>query len=139
MLMNEKLLLNLFLILCLSSPTWAQNKQVTGTVTDAISKAPISGVSITVPGTVAGTTTDNAGQFSLQLAIGTNSIQVSAVNYQTQTIHASGEAVLLISLTIAAKGMDEVVVVGYGTQRKKDLTGAVSTIGARDVGGRQTI
>ncbi len=137
--MKKKLLLNFLLILSLSSVAWAQNKVVKGTVTNATTNTPLSGVSIIVAGSPAGTSTDNAGQFSLQVPSGTKSIKVSLVGYQTKTVDAGSGAPLSIILTSEVKGLDEVVVIGYGTQKKKDLTGAVSTIGAKDVGGRQTV
>lgn len=135
--MKLKLLNVLLYVLLLVNDTLAQNKPVKGTVTDAATNMPLSGVSITVPGTSIGTTTDNAGVFSLTVPANTRNLLFSFVNYQTFTADAAGT--LNIRLSSEAKGMDEVVVVGYGTQRKKDLTGAISTIGARDVGGRQTI
>lgn len=63
--MKTKLLCCLLFVLMLADKVFAQNKQVKGTVTDAVTNAPLSGVSITVPGTTAGTTTDNDGRFSL--------------------------------------------------------------------------
>ncbi|NCI46580.1 SusC/RagA family TonB-linked outer membrane protein [Sediminibacterium soli] len=137
--MKKKLLLNLLLILCLSPVAWAQNKVVKGVVTDAITKAPLSGASIIVPGAKAGASTDNTGKFFLQVPNGTKNIQVSMVGYQTKTVDATERTLLNIALTGEVKEMDEVVVVGYGAQKKKDLTGAVSSIGAKDVGGRQTV
>lgn len=137
--MKQKLLLLFSFVLLLAFTALAQNKLIKGTVTDAATNASLYGVSITVPGTTTGTTTDSAGQFSLQIPASVKNINVSIVNYQAQTIDASGDAPLLIFLTAEIKGLEEVVVVGYGTQKKKDLTGAVSTIGSKDVGGRQTV
>jgi TonB-linked SusC/RagA family outer membrane protein len=116
----------------------AQSKTVTGQVADAAKKLPLAGVSISLPGTGTGTTTDSTGQFRLTIPISAKMIQVSLVNYLTQSI-AINEGPIQVLLVGAAQGLDEVVVVGYGTQKKKDLTGAISTIGAKDVGGRQTI
>lgn len=129
----------LLFVLLLAYNSFAQNKQVTGTVTDAGSKSPLVGASVTVPGTATGTTTDNNGKFTLSVPTSTRSLQFSMINYQLVTVDPSGSAPLSIKLTAEAGGMDEVVVVGYGTQKKKDLTGAISTIGSKDVGGRQTI
>jgi len=136
--MKQKLLLIFTIVLLLTANAFAQNTQVKGTVTDASTKAPLSGVSITVQGATSGTTTDSTGHFSLEIPAGAKNLEVSIVNYQTQTIVARGDVSLSISLTPEAKGLNEVVVIGYGTQKKKDLTGAVSTIGAEDIGGRQT-
>lgn len=136
--MKKRLLYLLAGLLLCYGHAMAQSRSVTGKVADATSNQPLAGVSITIPGTTAGTTTDSAGQFQLQVPAAAKTIQVSLVNYLSQTMEING-APLSIWLIAAAKGLDEVVVVGYGTQKKKDLTGAVSTIGARDIGGRQTI
>ncbi|MEO5999081.1 MAG: TonB-dependent receptor [Chitinophagaceae bacterium] len=135
--MKPKQLCVLLFVLMLMNSALAQNKQVKGTVIDAATNTPLSGVSITVPGTSTGTTTDNSGRFSLSIPSNARDLLFSMVNYQNVTVNASGT--LNIRLSSEARGMDEVVVVGYGTQKKKDLTGAISTIGAKDVGGRQTI
>lgn len=137
--MKKRLLYLLAGMLCCCMQAMAQTQTISGRVADAANNQPLSGVSITVPGTSTGTTTDSAGQFTLKVAGTVRSIQVSLVNYSPQTVDLQGATPLTILLANAARGLDEVVVVGYGTQKKKDLTGAVSTIGAKDVGGRQTI
>ncbi len=86
-----------------------------------------------------GTTTGNNGQFTLRLPAGAGKIAVSMLNYLSQTLDVSPGQQLEISLSANSRELDETVVVGYGRQRKKDLTGAVSTISAKDVGGRQTL
>ena len=136
--MKRKLLYLISFVLLLAASAEAQNRQVKGTVTDA-SKLPLEGVSLIVPGARKGTITDKSGQFSLSVAKGINSLQVSYLNYQTQVITISEDGPLLITLVPEVKELDQVIVVGYGTQKKKDLTGAVSTINAADVGGRQTV
>lgn len=137
--MKKRLLYVLTGWLFLVGTAMGQSKSITGKVTDAANNQPLAGVSITIPGTTAGTTTDSSGLFSLQAPATAKAIQVSLINYLTQTIDLKDNTPLSIQLTSTTKGLDEVVVVGYGTQKKKDLTGAVSTISARDVGGRQTI
>ncbi|MES2777380.1 MAG: TonB-dependent receptor [Bacteroidota bacterium] len=137
--MKQKMLLAFSFILLLALNVLAQNKLVKGTVTDAATKIPLSSVTITVPGTNVGTSTNKAGEFALELPAAFKKIVVSIVNYQPQTIDVSGNADLSITLIRDVKELDDVVVVGYGTQKKKDLTGAVSTISAKDVGGRQTV
>ncbi|AXY73894.1 TonB-dependent receptor [Paraflavitalea soli] len=136
--MKKQLLYVLSGLLLFYGQAMAQSKSVTGKVMDVLNNQPLAGVSITIPGTVTGTTTDSAGLFQLQVPASAKVIQVSLINYLTQTIEINGGPMSIL-LTAAAKGLDEVVVVGYGTQKKKDLTGAVSTIGAKDIGGRQTI
>lgn len=137
--MKKRLLYLLAGLVCCCIQVMAQTQTITGRVADAANNQPLAGVSITLSGSATGTTTDSAGQFSLKVLTAVRSIQVSLVNYSTQTVDIQGSTPLTILLASAARGLDEVVVVGYGTQKKKDLTGAVSTIGAKDVGGRQTI
>ncbi len=136
--MKQKLLYIFSFSLILALPVLAQNKIVKGTVTDAASNLPLAGVSIVADGTSVGTTSNESGQFTLEVANTVKKLTVSLINYRTVTVDIK-EDNITIRLDAEAKGLDEVVVVGYGTQKKKDLTGAVSTISAKDVGGRQTI
>lgn len=128
----------LFLLMLVSSTLLAQNKTVTGKVRDAAGNMAIPGATIIVRGTRFGTTTDNAGQFRLPVPSNATEIEVSFINYKTQVVPI-GASPLEINLVRDIKGLDEVIVVGYGTQKKRDITGAISTIGAKDVGGRQTV
>ena len=116
--MTQKLLfvLSLFLLTIYAS---AQTRQIKGTVTDAATNAPLSGATIAVPQTNIATATDNSGQFFLQVPTATKTILVSMVNYQQQTVNVNGDGPFMITLGTDAKGMEEVVVVGYGTQKKK--------------------
>jgi TonB-linked SusC/RagA family outer membrane protein len=134
--MKKKLLLIAF-FLCTCYALKAQMKSVTGKVVDAVTKESLIGVTISIPGTKTGTTTDTNGQFSLNVPNGTNKLLVTYIGYQEQTVSITGSS-LTISLTGDTKNLNDVVVVGYGTQKKKDLTGAISTISAEDVTGRQT-
>ncbi|HEX5155033.1 MAG TPA: TonB-dependent receptor [Parafilimonas sp.] len=113
--------------------------KVTGTLTDSATNLPIAGASITVPGSGAGTASDNNGHFSLQVPAGTKTIQVSVLNYNTQAVDVTGNTPLFIKLSAIDKGLDEVVVTGYSAQRKKDVTGAVATINAKDIGNRRNV
>lgn len=127
----------LVLLSLASTVTKAQTSLVKGTVKDE-KGAPVQQANITVKNSNRGTSTNNAGEFSIQIAPAEVLI-ISAVGFETKEITVRTSAVLEISLPLSSKDLDQVVVIGYGTQRKKDLTGAVSTIGARDVGGRQTV
>jgi len=141
--MKQKLLFTTFFCLLFTLTSYAQNKTLKGIVTDAATDAPLMGVNITVAGShtslPGGTTTDSTGHFSIDLPATVTEIQVSYVNYLSQTIPAGGSGSLAIKLVAKAGGMDEVIVVGYGTQKKKDLTGSVATVSGRDVAGRQTV
>ena len=102
----------------------AQTSTITGTVTDANGE-PIIGASVQEVGTTRGTATDVNGRFSLN-ATGKGKIQVSYIGYKTVTLSPSGMMNVVLEEDKAL--LDEVVVVGYGTQRKANLTGAVSNV-----------
>jgi TonB-linked SusC/RagA family outer membrane protein len=111
----------------MATVTFAQSKTVTGTVVDNAGE-PIIGASVIVSGTTNGTITDYDGNFSL-LGIANNAtLKVSYIGYVTQTIPTAGKTTLRITLVEDAQTLDEVVVVGYGTVKKANLTGAVDQI-----------
>ncbi len=103
------------------------DKQITGTVTDS-SGTPVPGVSVRVRGSAAqGTQTDATGSFTLTVA--DNAVLViSSVGYETQEVPVNGQTTIQVSLKTSTAALEQVVVVGYGTQRKRDLTGAVASI-----------
>jgi len=105
---------------------------VTGKVTDAETKAPLSNVSVIVKGSKAGVVTDNAGVYTIAVPAGSKLLfSYLGGTPDEQNVTASG--VLNVSLSTRPKSMDEVVVIGYGSRKKKDVTGAISTIGAKDI------
>ena len=111
---------------------FSQGKTVTGTVTDSKDGSPVANVSVTVKGTKLGTTTDANGVF--RLAVDNNSavLLISSVGFNRQEVAVGALSDLSVSLVAAQNNLNEVVVVGYGTQRKRDLTGAVATVSAKD-------
>lgn len=111
--------------------------RVTGEVLDSNGE-PLIGVNIQVKGTNQGTSTDFEGQFVLENVHENAVLVVSYIGYQTQEISLSGESLLTIILQSDTQLLDEVVVVGYGTQKKSDLTGAVSDIKGEDIQNRLT-
>ncbi|MDR1814853.1 MAG: TonB-dependent receptor, partial [Tannerella sp.] len=119
---------------CFSLTVSAQ-KRVTGTVLDASGETVI-GANVVEKGTTNGTSTDSDGKFVL--TVGDNAVlQISYVGYVTQEIKVGNQTNLNITLLEDAQTLDEVVVVGYGTQRKKDLTGAISTVSSTDIVNRK--
>ncbi|HSC36689.1 MAG TPA: carboxypeptidase-like regulatory domain-containing protein, partial [Chitinophagaceae bacterium] len=106
----------------------AQQKTFTGQVTDS-RKAPLPGVSVLIKGTSHGTTTDAAGQFTLK-DIAPNAVLVfSSTGFQDQEISLKDKNTSInVILLESTSNLNEVVVIGYGTAQKKDLTGAVSQI-----------
>ena len=124
--------LAVLLMCCLSYTTWAQTQSnVNGLVTD-FSGEPLIGVSILVKGTSNGTVTDLDGKFSLSAEMG-NMLQISYVGYISQEVKVESDKLLRIIMEEDTKKLEEVVVVGYGTQKKVNLTGAVSAVSAEDL------
>ena len=113
-------------------------KTVTGKVTDETNN-PLPNVSVTVKGTSNGTVTDANGNFSLNVPAGRNLIEVSNVGYGTQEISVSGKtSVGTISLVADSHTLNEVVVTGYTSQLKKDITGSVSVVNVQDMNKQPT-
>jgi iron complex outermembrane receptor protein len=115
-------------------PVMAQNRVVTGKVTDSQDGSPMPGVSIVAKGSNIGTNTDAAGVFKLSLPVSANTLVVSFIGYSSQDVDIAGKTTVSIKLVGSATALSEVqiVSVGYGSQRKKDLTGAVSNISSKD-------
>ncbi len=109
----------------------AQQISVSGTVTDA-SGEPIIGATVMAEGTANGTSTDLDGNYSIT-ADALGMLKFSYVGYTTQSIPVEGRSVINVTMTESAELLDELVVVGYGTMKKSDLTGAVGSIGGKDI------
>lgn len=117
----------LFFLLCfISMSTFAQTISVQGTVKDATGE-PIIGASVVVPGTTNGTMTDTDGNYTIQ-ASSQGKLTVSFIGYLVQTIDVSGRNRIDIVLEEDNKVLDEVVVIGYGTQRREAVTGSVASM-----------
>ncbi len=125
----------LFLLLMLWSlaPLAAarQTISVSGTVTDEAGE-PIIGASVVATDTGAGTATDLDGNYSIQ-ADPLSSIRFSYIGYDSKTVAVEGRNTINVILTQNSALLDEVVVIGYGTLKKSDLTGAVGSLGAKDI------
>jgi len=107
---------------------------ISGTVLDGAMKGdPAIGASIVVVGTSVGTITDMDGNFTLEVPEGKFILQVSMVGYKTQVVNIKGKDRLDVTLMEDTQVMEEVVVVGYGTMKKRDLSGSVSQIKAEDL------
>ncbi|MCO4291288.1 TonB-dependent receptor [Solitalea sp. MAHUQ-68] len=127
--MRKIVLLVLFNCFCLFS--WAQVKQVSGTVTSKEDGAAVPGVSVVVKGTSNGTQTDGNGKFSIK-AEASAILVFKAVGFSDQEIKVGSRDVLNVSLLSDQKQLQEVVVVGYGTQLKRDLTGAIGKVTSKE-------
>ncbi len=115
--------------LLVSTAAWAQ-ANVTGTVVDQ-NDEPLMGATVIVKGTASGTSTDLDGNFTINAAQG-KTLVVSYVGYTTKEVPVKGTN-LKITLNEDAALLDEVVVIGYGTMTRKDLTGSISTVNSKDL------
>jgi TonB-linked SusC/RagA family outer membrane protein len=113
--------------------TFAQTRTVSGTITTKTDSQPLPGVSVVVKGTNKGTVTDIDGKFSLELAPNENDLVLSYIGHVTQEIAVGQQTEIVVAMSEDATELDEVVVIGYGTIRKSDLTGAVSGIRGNDL------
>jgi hypothetical protein len=110
---------------------YSQTKQITGTIKDSVG-AGINGASVVVKGTRTGTTTNEGGNFRLAVPESARTLTVSAVGYTPQDVDISTSTTVNIILTESSADLGEIVVVGYGTARKKDVTGAVQSVKSKD-------
>ena len=132
----RKLLLFLMVVGCSVLPTAAraqQERQVTGKVTSADDGTPIPGASVLVKGTTRGTQTDAAGNYSLTLPANTGTLVFSFVGVATQEISVGNRSAVNAALSNDTRSLDEVIVTGYGAQSKRNLTGNIAKVGARDI------
>jgi TonB-linked SusC/RagA family outer membrane protein len=104
------------------------NKKITGTVTDEASGLTLPGVSILLQGTTKGAKTGNDGKYSIEVPDGNSILIFSFIGYETQKISTLGKSVIDVKLKTDVKTLNEIVVVGYGTQKKGNLTGSVSNL-----------
>lgn len=103
----------------------AQSRTITGTVLDATLGDPVPGATVLVKGTTRGAATDLDGKFTLQLQAGDQVLVVSFVGYLTQEVEIGNQSNVTINLQEDIKSLQEAVVIGYGSQDKKELTSAV--------------
>jgi TonB-linked SusC/RagA family outer membrane protein len=113
--------------------SFAQSDQVSGTVLDSETKDPLPGATVLVKGTTIGTTTDFDGNFSLSDISVNSTLVVSYLGYTDTEIKITASATYQILLNASANELQEIVVVGYGTQTKKEVTGAVTVLGAENI------
>ncbi len=104
-----------------------QQKEISGIVTDP-GGLPLPGVSVVVEGTTNGTVTDSNGSFSLKIPVNATNLQISFVGMKTQVIPIGDKTNFVVSLVEETIGLEEVIAVGYGTQKKSDITGSVSSV-----------
>jgi len=106
---------------------FAQPRTINGNITNRDTREPLQGASVSVKGTDRGTTTDAKGDFTIEVSE-ESVLKISMVGYDYQEIPVGKQTHISVGLSADNKKMDEVVVVGYGTQKKADLTGALSSV-----------
>ena len=118
-----------------STMAFAQSKEITGKVTDSKDGTAIAGISVqgvTASGKKIGTATSSDGTFKLSSADGIVKVTLTGVGFDRQEVNVTGKTDVAVLMEASNTSLNEVVVIGYGTARKKDLTGAVSTVQAKD-------
>ena len=118
-----------FLALFISGQTFSQSRSVSGKVTDAKDGLPLPGVSVQIKGESVGSTTDMNGSFTVNVAPGATLV-FSHTGYDGFQLKVGNEETLNVQLQLSKGSMSEVVVIGYGTVKKKDLTGSVGSVKA---------
>ncbi len=119
------------LLLLMSVVAFAQ-KSVTGKVSDSKGEG-LPGASITVKGTNTGSISDASGNFKISVPNSGGILVFSSIGYKNQEVKLSGQSTIDVSMEEDAANLDEVVVTGYGTQSKRDITGAVTTVNAKEL------
>jgi len=129
--MSKRILITLLAVLALSAQVFAQVK-VTGKVTDANGEAVI-GAGVMVEGTTIGTTTDLDGNYTISVPNSNSVLVFSFIGYANQNVTVGGKGVINVTMTEDAQFLDDVVVVAYGTSKRKDLTGSIGTINSENI------
>lgn len=107
--------------------------QVSGQVTDAQDGGPLPGVNVVVPNTTRGTSTDNQGMYSLTVSSSNDTLAFSFVGYQSQEVPINGRSTVDVQLQPDVEALGEVIVTGYGTEQREEVTGSVSSVDTEDV------
>ena len=123
--------LAMMLAIILSAPTYAQNITVTGTVLDETGE-PLIGATIVQKGTSNGTAADLDGNYSISVPA-KSTLVISYVGYNSKDVPVNGRTKIDVKLDSSSTMLDEVVAIGYGTVKKKDLTGAVSSVSGAEL------
>src|SRR5665213_245697 len=125
------------LVVLLSGNLALQDIGVTGKITGENGEA-LANVSVTIKGTSKGTTTDNSGNFTLT-APENGALEVTYIGYTSQEVNVNNQSVINIKMVSSKKIMDEVVVIGYGTASKRDLTGSIIKVAGKEVADKPSI
>ena len=128
-----KLYLSIIVLCFFSIVATAQNRTVTGIVSDAKSGETLIGVSVLVKGTTTGTSTDTNGKFTITVPSNQAVLQINYVGYAKQEVNVGSQSQINVKLGADDTELNEVVVIGYGTVKKRDLTGSVVSVKGEDI------
>jgi TonB-dependent starch-binding outer membrane protein SusC len=133
--MKKTLLLTVVCLLLLTATGFGQGRTITGKVTSSEDGSPAPGVNVLIKGTTIGTATDAEGMYSLDVPEGNNTLVFSFIGFKTVELEIGSTTVLNVAMETDAIQLSELVVVGYGTQIKQDLTGNVAKVKGDDLKG----
>lgn len=121
-----------FIMLLIGVQVFAQDRMVSGKVSSSEDGSGIPGASVSIKGTSKGTTTDANGNFKISVS-GSNVLIFSSVGFNNQDVSVGNKSQINVSLSVDNKALSEVVVVGYGTQKKSQTTGAISSVTSKQI------
>ncbi len=121
------------LIVLTSASAESQQIKVTGKVTDASTGEPLPGVNIQLEGTQQGVITDVSGNYTIQVPGATSVLIFSYIGYNSERVEVGNQAIIDISLALDIQSLEEVVVIGYGTRERKDITTSISVVNSNDI------
>lgn len=128
-----KLVFLMMVLMCFWTDAFSQSKRVSGTVKDQETGDPLPGVSVLIRGTTNGTITDGAGTFALDVSSEDDVLVLSFVGYRKIELPVAGKTNIDATLEADVTSLEEVMVVGYGVQKKSVVTGAIARIGSEDL------
>ena len=124
----RRIFLSLILMFTFFLSAFTQDFRISGKVTDSGSGEPVPGATIAIKGTTNGTITDLNGVYELSAASGDVTLVFSFVGYKTKEVQVEGRSTVDVGLDLDLTNLEEVIVVGYGTQKKEDLTGSIAVV-----------
>lgn len=123
----------LLLLFFAGTAAFGQERSISGKVTDRATNESLPGASVVVKGTTKGVATDLDGNFNISVASGENILVISFIGYDSQEITIGNQKIINVALEASRTSLEEVVVVGYGSAKVKDLTSSITTIKAEDI------
>lgn len=131
--MKQKLLIFFLLALFSLQNVFAQSRKITGTVTGSDDNLPLPGVSVQVTGTKTGSQTDAQGSYSVNVPPNARSLTFTYIGYTSKTVQLGSQSVINVKITSDSKSLNEVVITGYGVEKKREVTGSIVSIKAAQI------